>query len=215
MKQRVVSPEYLDSLPHTDPAARRSRRELRLINRIMGNHRWLAAELRGGGCGHGRVLELGAGDAPLLTDVSAGSGLDAAQWTALDLAPPPQNWPPAARWHQGDVFRLGKLPDAEVVVANLFLHHFDAEGLRWLGANLPTGCRLFLANEPVRGRLHVVQGRLLSWLARFNQVTRHDMERSIEAGFRGEELPRLLGLDGWEFRIECSLLGAYRMRAWR
>jgi hypothetical protein len=33
-----VLPELLVSLPHDDPAARRSRDELRLINRIMGKH---------------------------------------------------------------------------------------------------------------------------------------------------------------------------------
>jgi hypothetical protein len=215
MNQRVVLPEYLDSLPHSDPEAKRSRRDLRLINRIMGNQRWLASQLSSDRRPPGRVLELGAGDAPLLMEMSAGSRFDPADWTAVDLAPAPENWPLKARWMQGDLFQMNPFPETEVVVANLFLHHWKPAELRWIGQNLSPACRLFLANEPVRSGLHVAQGRLLAWLARFNSVTRHDMERSIEAGFRGEELPKLLGLNGWEFRIECTVLGAYRMRAWR
>ena len=60
--QRRVEPELLDTLPADDPAAQRSRRELRLINAIMGNHRWLEREVRRSIRPGWRVLELGAGD---------------------------------------------------------------------------------------------------------------------------------------------------------
>ena len=43
---RVLAPEILDHLPVDHPAARRSRRDLRLANALMGNHRWLGRELR-------------------------------------------------------------------------------------------------------------------------------------------------------------------------
>ncbi|MCU0753184.1 MAG: hypothetical protein MUC40_09220 [Akkermansiaceae bacterium] len=41
MKSRIVEPEILDHLPHDDPAARRSRLDLRRINFLMGNERWI------------------------------------------------------------------------------------------------------------------------------------------------------------------------------
>jgi hypothetical protein len=212
---RIVSPEQLDSLPHTDAAAIRSRRELRWINWIMGNHRWMARELKLRAAPGARVLELGAGDGGLLEVVRASGGVEASRWNAVDLAPVPEGWPAEAGWHQRDVFSATPLPGAEVVVANLFLHHFEAEGLMRIGGLLPAECRLILASEPARYVVHRVQGGWLGWLADFHAVTRHDMRCSIEAGFRGAELPDLLGLNGWRVRVWSTLLGAYRMCAWR
>jgi hypothetical protein len=215
MNPRVVLPEHLDTLPHTDPAAIRSRQELHLINRIMGNHRWLAKQLQKLGITSENVLELGAGDSNLLRECQTWCRLDPRQWTAMDLAPKPADWPESARWFQGDIFSLNRFPSAEVVLTNLFLHHWEEPNLRWIGSNLPPECRVFVANEPCRRSLHQLQGRLLSSLARLSWVTRHDMERSINAGFLGNELPHLLGLSGWNVHVEYTFLGAYRMRAWR
>ena len=62
MIQREVLPELLDTLPNEDPAAVTSRAELRLINRLMGNHRWVERRVRQLPPSRRRVLELGAGD---------------------------------------------------------------------------------------------------------------------------------------------------------
>ncbi len=193
----------------------RSRRELRLINSIMGNHRWIARELASGRGSQRSVLELGAGDGSLIRELCGTGEGGFAEWSAVDLAPRPPEWPEGAPWHQGDVFEMERLPEAEVVVANLFLHHFENAQLRWMGGRLPQSCRLFLANEPARARFHSVQGRILAWVAGFGRVTCHDMDRSIRAGFWGDELPQALGLDGWQVKVSCTPLGAYRMRAWR
>jgi hypothetical protein len=50
-----------------------------------------------------------------------------------------------------------------------------------------------------------------------NYVTREDIHTSIRAGFRGDELPELLGLDPteWQVHTSCTPLGAYRMIAQR
>jgi hypothetical protein len=210
---RLVLPELLDTLPHNHPDAIRSRLELELINRLMGNHRWLVRQLKSQGTSRGRVLELGAGDGGLRK--AAADAVMPDQWMALDRVPPPEDWPEAAPWFQTDLFQLQTLPDAEVVVANLFLHHFEKEALAWIGNRIPAGCRLFLASEPARYRIHHLQGRILSWLAGLSAVTQHDMERSIQAGFRGAELSDWLGLSGWQVQIHCTALGAYRIRAWR
>lgn len=212
--QRRVEPELLDTLPADDPAAQRSRRELRLINAIMGNHRHLAREVRRSLRPGWRVLELGAGDGTFGTRLIA-TGIGRPQEiTGFDLAPRPATWPKDAAWVQGDVFARA-LPPAEIVTANLFLHHFTPEALALLGSRLPAECRVILAREPARRRRHLAQGALLSVLALLSRVTRHDMRVSIRAGFLGDELPRALGLGGWKWETSATFLGAYQLRAFR
>ncbi|MEO6784739.1 MAG: hypothetical protein ABI318_01295, partial [Chthoniobacteraceae bacterium] len=132
----------------------------------------------------------------------------------IDLAPRPAAWPAEAAWIQGDVFAIG-LPEAEIVFANLFLHHFDSEALAQLGARLPAKCRILLAGEPARRRRHLAQGALLAVLALLGRVTRHDMRISIRGGFLGDELPRALGIGGWKSESSTTFLGAHRLRAVR
>jgi hypothetical protein len=212
---RQVIPELLDTLAHDDPAALRSRRELRLINGIMGNHRWLCRSLASKVSDHTRILELGAGDGTLARR-SWNTGIASPQqWRALDIAPAPIDWPSEAHWLQTDLFALSVLPDAEIIVANLFLHHFKDEQLAGLGQLLPDSCRVIIACEPARRRRHTLQGRLLSPLARLSPVTHHDMLVSIQAGFVGKELPQALGLLGWHLKISLTALGAYHLIAWR
>src|SRR5580698_3898368 len=97
--QRQLQPEILDSLPHSHPDAAHNRRDLRIINRAMGNPRWFLRELppllRPGE----RVLELGAGTGDLGIALNAlGIPVD-----GLDLWPRPAAWPAARAWHQADL----------------------------------------------------------------------------------------------------------------
>ncbi len=212
---RQVLPELLDSLPHHDPAAVRSRDELHLINRIMGNHHWICRTLENPLFKDHRVLELGAGDGSLARRVWNKGIVPTARWSALDLAPKPDEWPSDSAWHQCDLFTLPSLPEAEVIVANLFLHHFQDNQLTYLGKRLPKSCRFLIACEPARRMLHTLQGHLLTSVAEFSHVTKHDMLVSIRAGFIDDELPRALGLEGWQTQITTTSLGAYRFTAWR
>jgi len=74
LKQRVVVPELLDSLPPDDPEAIRSRADLRLINRLMGNYRWFEKVLRSSSMigPKARIVELGAGDGTLASPPAGG-----------------------------------------------------------------------------------------------------------------------------------------------
>ncbi|CAN5882687.1 hypothetical protein BH11VER1_BH11VER1_05360 [soil metagenome] len=212
---RQVLPELLDALPHDDPAAIQSREELHFINQIMGNHRWICRTLHQREHKHERILELGAGDGSLARHAWRAGVASPEQWSALDLAPAPVDWPSDAIWYQGDLFARPVLPDAEIVVANLFLHHFENDSLQRLGARLPETCRLFIACEPARRRLHSLQGHLLSALVDLGPVTHHDMLVSIQAGFLHDELSRALGLKDWQTRVSTTAMGAYRFAAWR
>ncbi len=212
---RQVLPELLDALPHDDPAALRSREELHFINRLMGNHHWICRTLQEQALKSDRILELGAGDGSLAHHAWNKNIAQSAQWSALDLAPAPINWPRDALWYQRDLFTLPILPDAEIIVANLFLHHFENDQLRELGSRLPESCRLFIACEPARRRLHTLQGHLLSALVDLSEVTHHDMLVSIRAGFIREELPQALGLSDWQTLVSVTTMGAYHFTAWR
>jgi hypothetical protein len=79
---------------------------------------------------------------------------------------------------------------AEVVIANLFLHHFQDASLAEMLRAIAGRARLFIAIEPHRAAWPLFCSRLL-WAIGCNRVTRHDAAVSVRAGFRGEELSAL------------------------
>ena len=158
---RIVQPELLDSLPPDDPRAARSRRDLRRVNTWMRNHAIMALALANNWTGSAprQITELGAGDGNFL--LSIGQKL-AARWpavnvTLLDLQDNVPAETPAAFVRIGwraeivvaDVFNW---PPAagEVVIANLFLHHFETARLSELFRLISRRAKLFIALEPRR-----------------------------------------------------------------
>ncbi len=215
MKKRVLQPELLDALPPDDPAAIRAREEMLQVNGIMGNHRWIERMVRRHGEEGWRVTELGAGDGALSLRLVEAGCCGEADLHAFDLAPRPEQWPAAAHWTQGDVLTQA-LPDTEIVVANLFLHHFTTAQLRVLGARVSPVTRLIVAAEPGRRWIYSLMGHLFCAVAELNHVQRHDMQASIRAGFRGRELQEALGLGAeWVVSAHEHPLGGYRFMAWR
>lgn len=210
---RVVVPELLDSLPAADPDAIASRRDLRFLNAVMGNYRWMEKQLSVHAHGDGTIVEIGAGDGELARRLCTRMPNLANRYHALDLAPQPADWPAGATWHQMDVWSEAGavlLKGAGGIVANLVLHHFEDNSLRRLGSLL-MNCQVILVCEPCRREIHVWQGRLL--FPFLNKVTRHDMVVSIRAGFRAHELAAALGagIAGQEIAASETLLGAYRV----
>ena len=208
---RIVTPEILDSLPHNDPDAIASRRDLRIINSIMGNTRWLKNTFLKLARPQDVVVELGAGEGQL------GKSLHwPGDYTGMDLAPMPPDWPEDYDWLSGDFLAAGneRLARASVVLGGLILHHFSAEQLRVLGANL-TSARVLIFCEPARRKLHLWQGKALQILG-INHVTQHDLPVSVRAGFLGQELAQLLGLSSeWKVSVKCTFFGGYRFTATR
>jgi hypothetical protein len=209
--QRVLEPELLDSLAPDDPAAVRSRRDLLLTNRLMGNHRWLERRLPRLVRPGEQVLELGAGTGELGLRLGArGLAVD-----GIDRWPRPARWPLARRWQQADLRHFAGYGDYPVIVGNLIFHQFGEAELAELGARLRA--RLVVACEPVRRRLSQWLYRTLAPLFGADPVSLHDAQASIAAGFRANELPAALGLTPgrWDCRISTTCLGAYRMVAVR
>ena len=200
---RQVTTEILDTLPVNAPEALRSRRDLRRINRIMGNSRLLVDLLRRLVPQPPlRVLEIGAGDGA--TSLAIAARL-AATWPGvritlverLPLIGPAQidafarlGW--SARPVVGDALdylTARRNRSFDVVFANLFLHHFD-EGLPALLHHIGRIAPVFVAMEPRRGALALTASRLVA-LVGANGVTRHDALASVRAGFCGNEISAL------------------------
>ena len=214
--KRVVEEEILDGLPEGDPDAMHTRRDILLINGIMGNFRWLGRQLRKRVLERDTGLEMGAGAGDLGFYLARKGILPAGvRYEGLDLWSRPQGWPEEWGWNQEDATKLSSLP-YDFVVGNLIFHQFEDEVLQEWGKLMRQYCRLILACEPVRHERHLWQLQLLRPL-RLNKISWHDARVSIRAGFRGMELPRLLGLaePEWEVKVEETFFGSYRMCARR
>lgn len=215
MRTRVLQQELLETYPDDHPDAIRGREDLLVVNAFMGNHRWMERMLRQRMRPGWRITELGAGDGALSLRFWQRGICQSADLHAVDLAGRPAGWPDDAQWTQGNLL-LQPLPESEVLVANLILHHFQDEQLHTLGCRISHRTRLILAAEPARLRIHTWLGWLLCQLAELNHITSYDMQVSIRAGFRGDELRQALGLGAeWQVSAQMHPLGGYRFLAWR
>lgn len=196
---RTVEPEWLDVLPADDPRARRSRRDLRRVNALMSNARIVARELRGSSIAS--LAEIGAGDgafaARLARALPPASGVP---FTLLDRQAIVERDVAEALVARGwklervrdDVFAWLATGEEthDVVVANLFLHHFEDASLAAMLALVAARTRCFVACEPRRSSLALMGSRLLGVIG-CNDVTRHDAVVSVRAGFRDGEISAL------------------------
>jgi SAM-dependent methyltransferase len=204
MLPRILEPETLDHLAPDDPVAQRSRRDLRRVNAFMGARRILARALdrvtRENQRRALRIVELGCGDGRLMLDVARhrGERWPAATIDLLDRQPivdaatvaayADAGW--RARPVAADVLDWADDADGErwdVVVANLFLHHFEGAALGCLLAGCARRADALAACEPRRSRLALGASHLIFFLGA-NAVTRNDGVLSVRAGFVANEL---------------------------
>lgn len=194
---RVLTPEWLDELAADDPRAIRSRRDLVLINAIMRQSAVMAGALSR--CRPPRsIADLGGGDGRFLLSVARRL---AKHWPGVRVlivdrqdivARETRADFEALGWNcetrPGDVFDV--LPQADIITANLFLHHFDDAALARLLAMIAQQTNAFVACEPRRNAFALVAAHLVGVLG-CNDVTRHDAVASVKAGFAGQELSQL------------------------
>jgi hypothetical protein len=202
--KRLVEPELLDDLPHDDPMAIGSRGDIARLNRIMDNGRILKDLLQRGAGKRAprRVVELGAGDGSLMLELARQlSG----EWKGVELALVDQKSAVSAETRAGfmslgweletavaDVFDWLEKSEARanVMVANLFLHHFEEKELARLLALAAARTDVLAVCEPRRGILPLAFSRTVGLLG-CNAVTQHDAVASVRAGFAGSELSAL------------------------
>lgn len=203
---RSITPELLDLLPADDPRAITSRRDLQRINFVIRQQAIMARSLSV--CAQPRVLvDMGSGDGRFLLGVSKRL---AKPWPGVRVLLADQQDIVSSKTREkfasfgwsceslvGDVFdslaRLGS--GADIITANLFLHHFDDIALAKLLAVVKESCRSFVACEPHRSLLALIGGKMVFALG-CNGVTRHDTVASVRAGFRSKELSALWPQDG-------------------
>lgn len=212
MQAREVLPEILDKLDPDDPRAVSNRRDLRRINALMGNWRWVARQLRSVVRPGMRVLEAGAGDGEmgrwLLRKIPV---LGAASYIGLDRVGRPKDWPADSHWAQADLLEYDFSVPPDILAINLLLHQFEDEDLLRLGkriAEIP----IWIFCEPLRSPVGICGLALLRPFG-LCDVSWHDGRVSVRAGFRGNELSQLLSQsdDCRERRITTDFRGAYRM----
>ncbi len=209
---RVVESELLDNLDARDPEAIRSRRDLRMINTLMGNQIWFLRQFRKFPQQNSTgVVEIGAGDGSLSTEIHQRFPL--MSLTAMDLQERPVNCYGEFSWIQGNLFDLMPRIQADVLFGGMIIHHFTDDRLAMLGSHLKNFRTIFLC-EPYRSRFSMTLAYLMWPLV--GRVTRHDMPASIRAGFRKGELAGLLQLGPrWEIRETVDWRGSIRFAAVR
>ncbi|MGH8319679.1 MAG: hypothetical protein ACREUL_17195 [Steroidobacteraceae bacterium] len=172
-----------------------------------------------------RLLELGAGDGSLALRLTRrfAARWPAAELTLLDrqalIAPPTGTAFARLGWTLRplvlDVLEWARAPMQQqlparwdLILANLFLHHFEAERLRELLSVVASRCDIFVACEPRRSLPALLGARLLPALG-VSADTLHDALVSVRAGFRDSELSRLWPAlpDGW--RLEERPAGLF------
>lgn len=215
--ERRVEPEWLDLLPADHLGAMRSRRDIGRLNILMNSAGILA---------RGLARHVPPGGVRVLADLGASDGCMTLR-LARRLAP---HWGPvqtllvdrkeaasdtacrelhALGWSAdivvADVFDwLRETPPVDVIVANLFLHHFQPEALAHLLFQIARKTDLFIACEPRRSPLAWHSCRLLGLLG-CNAVTRHDAIVSVQAGFRASELSDAWpNGDGWQLQERAA-----------
>ena len=218
--KRIVQPEMLDSLLPGDPHAIRSRRDLHRINAWMATHTIMAKALQNNlnRSTSRQITELGAGDGNFLLRVAQKifQKRPGVNVTLLDLQPNVSagtlenfatlGWPAEAV--VADVFNWPQTSDAGgIVIANLFLHHFENARLVELLRLIARRAKVFIALEPRRGRWPLFCSRLL-WAIGCNDVTRHDAVVSVRAGFNGEEISTLWS-DKTQWQLTEHSAGAF------
>ena len=242
MKKRIVTPEMLDSLAGDDAGAIRSRRDLQRVHRAMGTRGILKRALK---CMTAtrrevaplRVLELGAGDGSLMLDVArvlAPNGFRA-NLSLLDRQALVErntiagyagvNW--VAQAHVVDVHAWAKAPvDSllrgtaparwDIIVANLFLHHFEGPELANLLRAVAQRTDRFFACEPRRAWFPLIASHMVGALGA-NAVTREDAVLSVQAGFMGTELSAIWpdGETAWHIDERGSGLFSHCFQAQR
>jgi hypothetical protein len=210
---RSVQPEILDGLPADDPEAKQSRRDLERLNGIMGNSDLLAKGIASLPEPPEKIVEIGAGNGTLLLKAlrTLPRPEQESQVTFLDLVdlitPGVKEEYASLGW--AVTVKTGDVRDtldekADLVLANLFLHHFTDPDLAELLSLIRNHTKHFFCVEPRRSRIALLAASLVR-LVGCNHVTRHDAVVSVRAGFRDDDLSTLWDQEeNWDLQEEPS-----------
>lgn len=231
MMRRMVLAETLDGLPENDPSAMRSRRDLQRVHKVMGTRaivlHALTDMLRFRSPAQPlRILEIGAGDGSLMLGVAEAL---APTWSNVEITlldrqslvaqatvdryarhgwTVEQKIMDVMDWAAESDATERRLKRWDVIIANLFLHHFDGAPLNALINAMAARCNRMFACEPRRARLALAGSHLIGAIGA-NKVTRDDAVLSVRAGFRDCELTRVWPPAGDSWRTQEYSAGLF------
>lgn len=219
--RRITSPEWLDDDVGTPEEIRRSFDDLWRINRWLGGVsgclRLLDRYIARTGSHHVRILDVGAGDARLAAQLQGELSKRSlsAEFVALDRRLSHLNngnQPPGGLWRvAGDALELPfRRESFDVVMCNLFFHHFsDERAMEMLRQLAAVAAGAVLMNDLERHPLPYFFIRYALPFAR-SRVTRHDGAASVRQAYTREELGALVRQAGLS-HFEIQPLAAYRL----
>jgi hypothetical protein len=209
---RSIVPELLDLLPASDPRAQRSRRDLALINGTMRQSAIMALAMARFPA-PGLLADLGGGDGRFALDVAKRMSRNwrGVKVMVLDrhdiVSHQTRSGFEELGWRcevmTGDIFETLPRLRPDIVMANLFLHHFDDAALARLFDAVAERTHSFVACEPRRSRFALAASKMVFALGA-NDVTRHDAVASVRAGFTGQELSALWPPQGWSLGEQAA-----------
>jgi hypothetical protein len=246
MMQRIVAVETLDGLAEDDPQAIRSRSDLQRVHLAMGTRLILLRALKAMQmpCRQAtplRWLEIGAGDGSLMLSVAQALAPSWPQveltlldrqnlinhdtiaryaevgWTAVAQVADIHDWASAVDSAPAAAAAAAPAPAPwDLIISNLFLHHFEGDQLVALLSAITLRGKQFLACEPRRDWL-ALAGSHLTGVIGANAVTRLDAVLSVHAGFCSSELSALWPRygDDWQLQEYSAGLFSHCFRAER
>jgi hypothetical protein len=146
------------------------------------------------------AAELTLLDRQELLDADSSAAFERAGWSVHFVRMDVLDWaaarmPPAApRW--------------DIILANLFLHHFAEQQLRTLLASAAARCDVFVACEPRRAQVPLLASHLVGALGA-GRVARQDAVLSVHAGFCDAELSAAWPGARGEWQLEERAAGLF------
>ena len=228
---RSQAPELMDDFSMKGPTLRGALDQIAKVNRRLGGNRATFQALRfiirqwpegkplritDIGCGSGDMLRALADWAPEGNPLVL-HGIDANADTLAYARKLSRHYPEIS-FVKRDVLDGRPLPETDVVLVTLTLHHFDNVQIEKLLSNIKTSARMaIIVNDLQRSRLAYVLFRLYCSVFVRNDMAREDGLVSILRGFRRRELRNFsekLQFKNyhirwkWAFRYQWILLNA-------
>jgi SAM-dependent methyltransferase len=207
-----LGPDLLDQMAPEDPKAVASRSDIKRINSVMFQGAIMRSAISR--CGLGapkRVLDLGGGDGTFTLNVARRMS---PQWQGVELVIVDRvdvvesltkrefekiGWD--LNIVVSDVFSFlerAEKQQFDLILSNLFIHHFPADRLAKLLAMISSLTTGFVACEPRRSPL-TVMGSAMLWAIGCTPVTVRDSVTGARAGFAKKELSdRWPNVSSWE-----------------
>jgi SAM-dependent methyltransferase len=178
--ERSFEREILERSGVTEEQEARSYHELAIINRLLGNTRYLIHALRSDPLPVRRVLDIGCGSGEVLRDVTQALGVEG---IGIDVSP--------GRVQGGQIVRANAvtdlLPEAEVAYSTFVAHHLCETDLIQMIRNVRRSSRRFILVDLVRCWIPLSLFRV--FIAPFvSTITGADGQTSIRRAYTPREL---------------------------